>query len=60
MDIYQQLLENSEMLAYIKTYDQAKTRQEESFTLNIVEGISINGKQTLKVWREYRHLTQQL
>ncbi|MDJ0660299.1 MAG: helix-turn-helix transcriptional regulator [Crocosphaera sp.] len=59
VEMYQQLLEDSEMLADIKVYDQAKTRQEESFPLDIVERISINGEHPLKVWREYRHFTQQ-
>ncbi|MGK7887303.1 MAG: helix-turn-helix domain-containing protein [Crocosphaera sp.] len=59
VEMYQQLLEDSEMLADIKAYDQAKTRQEESFPLDIVEKISINGEHPLKVWREYRHFTQQ-
>ena len=59
VEMYQQLLEDSEMLADIKAYDQAKTRQEESFPLDIIEKISINGEHPLKVWREYRHFTQQ-
>lgn len=59
METYQQLLEDSEMLADIKAYNQAKTRQEEFFPLDIVERISINEEHPLKVWREYRHFTQQ-
>ena len=59
VEIYKQLLEDSEMLADIQAYDQAKTCQEESFPLDLVERISIGGEHPLKVWREYRHFTQE-
>ncbi|MEA5535562.1 helix-turn-helix transcriptional regulator [Crocosphaera sp. XPORK-15E] len=59
VEMYEQLLEDSEMLADIQVYDKAKNREEESFPLDLVERISICGENPLKVWREYRHLTQE-
>jgi DNA-binding XRE family transcriptional regulator len=38
---------------------KAKTRDEESFLLEVMEKITLNGEHPLKVWREYRHLTQE-
>lgn len=58
-EIYQQLLEDSEMLADLKAYDEAKARKEETFPADIVYRISLEGENPLKVWREYRGLTQE-
>ena len=57
--IYEQLLEDSEMLADIKAYDEAKARNEEFFPATVVQRITIDGENPLKVWREYRGLTQE-
>lgn len=59
IEMYEQLLEDAEMLADIKSYDEAKARQEETFPEDIVYRITIDGENPLKVWREYRGLTQQ-
>ena len=56
--MYEQLLEDSEMLADLKAYDEAKAREEESFPADIVYRITLEGANPLKVWREYRGLTQ--
>ena len=56
---YEQLLEDSEMLSDIQAYDQAQSRDEESFPLEVIEKITLKGEHPLKVWREYRHLTQE-
>lgn len=56
---YEQLLEDSEMLSDIQAYDQAQSRDEESFPLEVIEKIILKGEHPLKVWREYRHLTQE-
>ena len=58
-EIYQQLLEDSEMLADLKAYDEAKAREEETFPADIVYRITLEGENPLKVWREYRGLTQE-
>ena len=57
--LYEQLLEDAEMLADIQAYDAAKARDEESFPADLVYRITIDGENPLKVWREYRGLTQQ-
>lgn len=59
IEIYQQLVEDSEMLADIRAYDQAKASEEETFPVDILERITLNKEHPLKVWREYRHLTQE-
>jgi DNA-binding XRE family transcriptional regulator len=58
-EMFGQLLEDSEMLADLKAYDQAKAREEESFPADIVYRIKLEGANPLKVWREYRGLTQE-
>lgn len=58
-EIYQQLLEDSEMLADLKAYDEAKARKEETFSADLVYRITLEGENPLKVWREYRGLTQE-
>lgn len=59
LEIYQELLEASEMLADIQAYDQAKAREEEFFPLEVIEKITLKGEHPLKVWREYRGFTQE-
>jgi DNA-binding XRE family transcriptional regulator len=61
MDQFKKLLDDAEMLADVKAYDEAKARiergEEELFPLEIDER-RLAGESTLKIWREYRGLTQ--
>jgi hypothetical protein len=56
------LIDDAEMLADIKAYDEAKARierdNEELFPLELTER-RLAGENTLKIWREYRGLTQE-
>ena len=56
------LMEDAEMLADIHAYDMAKIRlelkQDEIIPFELVER-RIAGKNALKIWREYRNLTQE-
>lgn len=58
----QRLMEDAEMLADVKAYDAAKARLErgenELVPLEITER-RLAGEDPLKVWREYRGLTQE-
>jgi DNA-binding XRE family transcriptional regulator len=58
----QKLLEDVEMLADVKAYDVAKARlhdgEEELIPLEITER-RLKGEPTLRIWREYRKLTQE-
>jgi DNA-binding XRE family transcriptional regulator len=58
----EKLIDNAEMLADVKAYDAAKTRiergEEELIPLEITER-RLAGESTVKIWREYRGLTQQ-
>ena len=45
--------EDSEMLADIQAYDHAILRNEEFFPLDVIEKITTDGENPLKVWREY-------
>ena len=58
-EMYEQLLKDSEMLADLKAYDAAKARKEETFPADIVYQITLEGANPLKVWREYRGVTQE-
>ena len=57
-DIYQQLIGDAEILADIKAYDEAKQKDEETFPNDIVNRIFIDEENSIKVYREYRNLTQ--
>jgi DNA-binding XRE family transcriptional regulator len=59
IEMYKKLVEDSEMLADIQAYDNAIVRNEEFFPLDVIEKITIDGEHPLKVWREYRNLTQE-
>jgi mRNA interferase RelE/StbE len=56
------LMEDAEMLADVKAYDAAKARLEnggdELVPLDIIER-TIKGEAPLRIWREYRQLTQE-
>jgi DNA-binding XRE family transcriptional regulator len=59
---YQRMLEQLEDLEDIRAYDQAKRElaagEDEAIPLAMVEQLS-KGESPLRVWREYRGLTQQ-
>lgn len=58
----QKLMEDAEMLADVRAYDAAKARLEDSedelIPLEIVER-RLGGEVPLRIWREYRKLTQE-
>jgi DNA-binding XRE family transcriptional regulator len=58
----QKLMEDAEMLADVKAYDAAKARLEggkdELVPLEITER-RLRGEAALRIWREYRKLTQE-
>src|SRR5258708_38296005 len=55
-------MEDSEMLADVKAYDAAKARleddEDELIPLEITER-RLGGEAALRIWREYRELTQE-
>jgi ribosome-binding protein aMBF1 (putative translation factor) len=62
MDLLKKLIDDAEMLADVKAYDAAKARiasgNEELVPLEIDER-RLDGESTVKIWREYRGLTQE-
>jgi DNA-binding XRE family transcriptional regulator len=58
----QRLIEDAEMLADVKAYDAAKARLEdgmdELIPLEVTER-RLRGESALRIWREYRKLTQE-
>jgi mRNA interferase RelE/StbE len=58
----QKLMEDAEMLADVKAYDAAKARledgEDELIPLEITER-RLGGESALRIWREYRKLTQE-
>ncbi len=58
----QKLMEDSEMLADVKAYDAAKARledgEDELIPLEITNR-RLRGEPALRIWREYRKLTQE-
>jgi len=57
---YQQLLEDAEMLQDIRDYDAAKqaiTGGEELIPSTVVDAL-VDGENAIRVWREYRGMTQ--
>jgi len=58
----QQLIDDAEMLADVKAYDAAKDRlergEDELIPLEITER-RLAGENPVKIWREYRGLTQE-
>lgn len=58
---YQRLLEEAEMLQDIREYDEAKlsiAKGEELIPSEVTYAI-LDGKNPIRVWREYRGITQQ-
>ena len=62
MDDLKKLMDDAEMLADVKAYDGAKARIEsgddELIPLEIAER-RLAGESTVRIWREYRGLTQE-
>ncbi len=61
-DVYVQLAEEAEMLQDIRDYDAVKTAIEqgkEELVPSAVTFALLDGENPVKVWREYRGLTQQ-
>ncbi|MGD0792539.1 MAG: helix-turn-helix transcriptional regulator [Terriglobales bacterium] len=60
--VLQKLMEDAEMLADVKAYDAAKARlehgEDELIPLEITER-RLRGEPALRIWREYRKLTQE-
>ena len=59
-EVYQQLVADSEMLEDIRDYDEAKLaieQGEELIPAELTYAI-LDGESPVKVWREYRRLTQ--
>jgi DNA-binding XRE family transcriptional regulator len=62
MERLQRLMEDAEMLADVRAYDTAKARledgEDELIPLEIAER-RLRGEAALRIWREYRKLTQE-
>lgn len=62
VEVLQKLIEDAEMLADVQAYDAAKARlddgSDELIPLEITER-RLRGEPALRVWREYRKLTQE-
>ena len=60
-DLYLQLIEDAEMLQDIRDYDLAKAAIEagEELIPSAVVYAILDGENPIKVWREYRGITQQ-
>jgi DNA-binding XRE family transcriptional regulator len=56
-DTYALLLEKAEMLDDVRAYDEAMASDDESIPSEIVDRL-LSGESKLKVWREYRNLSQ--
>ncbi|MBE2223051.1 MAG: XRE family transcriptional regulator, partial [Anaerolineae bacterium] len=61
-DVYQRLLEDSEMLEDIRDYDAAKQAIEtgEELVPSEVAYAILDGGNPIRVWRDYRGMTQQV
>jgi DNA-binding XRE family transcriptional regulator len=57
-ELYQQLIEDAETLSDIKAYDLIKNKSEESFPAYVVDRIYLQQQNPIKVYREYRNLSQ--
>jgi DNA-binding XRE family transcriptional regulator len=61
-DLYTQLVEDAEMLQDIRDYDEAMQEiadGEEIIPAHVPYAIIFDGENPVKVWREYREMTQQ-
>ncbi len=55
---YKQILEELEMFEDTESYRAAKERNEESYPIELVKSIIIEDENPIKVFREYRKMTQ--
>lgn len=55
---FEQLVHDAEMLEDIRAYDAAKNRDEETFGSEVAKRL-IGGENPIRVFREYRGLTQE-
>ncbi|HVM80802.1 MAG TPA: helix-turn-helix transcriptional regulator [Stellaceae bacterium] len=55
---YDRMLEDLEDLEDIRAFDRAKAKRQESVPLEVVKRL-VAGENPMRVWREYRKLTQQ-
>jgi DNA-binding XRE family transcriptional regulator len=60
-EVYQRLVEQAEMVQDIRAYDEAKKaiEQGEELIASEVTYAILDGENPIRVWREYRGLTQQ-
>jgi Helix-turn-helix. len=57
IDIYTDLLEKAEMLEDVAAYEKAKLTDDELIPSDVVYRL-VEGENKIKVWREYRQMTQ--
>jgi DNA-binding XRE family transcriptional regulator len=57
MDIYIDLLEKAEFLEDVAAYEKAKRNDDELVPSGVVYRL-VDGENKIKVWREYRQMTQ--
>jgi len=57
IDLYNELLEKSELLEDISAYEKAKQDDDELIPSEVVNRL-IDGENKIKVWREYRGMSQ--
>lgn len=56
---YNQALEDLEMLEDIRDFERVKSPDEEAFPSEVVDRLVLNDENPIKVFREYRGLTQE-
>lgn len=56
-NFYQKLREDAEMLSDIQAYDWAKKNCQETFPAEVAYAIALEGKNPVKIYREYRQFT---
>lgn len=59
IDQYNQVLEDLEMLEDIRDFQRIKALDEEAFPSVVVDRLVLNDENPIKVFREYRGLTQE-
>jgi DNA-binding XRE family transcriptional regulator len=57
IDIYNDLLEKAELLEDVEAYEKAKLNDDELIPSDVVYRL-VDGENKIKVWREYRQMTQ--
>ena len=56
---YNQVLEDLEVLEDIRDFERVKTLDEEAFPSHVVDRLVLNDENPIKVFREFRGLTQE-